>query len=461
MAFRTLSEQNKQNKKNEQVFINAGVPYENVTDDKGQTYQTWGDRFYTPTGGGKSSQDYFNTYGHIGTDSLGGMFDKSGNSNSDNYLLNTIGLSREQVNTHPLLAGLSDKAIQTAYNQTQPFATSLYYNPNTSGFNVSSVADAGSVSIDDIQQALAQVAGWTPYQQSTFAPVIGPTGYNAANAALAGVSNGAYGSSGEYPGYTAGGGTSSATGVSSGSGSYNSPYQQQIADLLAQIMGRGEFTYDFNADPIYQQYKDRYTQAGKLANMDAQANAAALTGGYGNSWAQTVGQQQEQQYLQQLNDVIPDLYDYNYGLWSDQNDWLVDQLGLYQGLDDTEWQRWNADREYAFSVEQAMWERAMAEAEAAAAASGSGTGSSSEDGSEKKKKHTATPLTHEEQIADAAAKYYIENPTIALDSRTLDNWLYDNGYQGTDAQLFKAFLEDNGSTYSRQTTPTWRTKNKK
>lgn len=355
MAYRNLDEQNELNKKNEQVFIDAGVPYQNVTDNRGQTYQTWGGEFFTPTAGGATNPGYFETYGHIGSDSMGGMFNKEGYSNTDDYLLNTIGLSREQINTNPFLAGLSDVAIQTAYNQTQPWATDLWYDPNRDGFNVSNAYTDGAISIDEIQQELAKVAGWTPYQQSTFAPVIGPTGYNAANVALANGSGGVYGSSGVYPGYSTGvSGASSSLSVSSpASSGYNSPYQQQIADLLAQIQGRGEFKYDFNADPIYQQYKDRYTQAGKMANMDAQANAAALTGGYGNSWAQTVGQQQQQRYMQQLNDIIPDLHEYNYGIWSDQNDWLMDQLGLYQDLDNIEYNRFLDQREWDYMLQQA------------------------------------------------------------------------------------------------------------
>lgn len=372
MAYRNLDEQNELNKKNEQVFIDAGVPYQNVTDNRGQTYQTWGGEFFTPTAGGATNPGYFETYGHIGSDSMGGMFDKQGYSNTDNYLQNTIGLSREQINQSPFLAGLSDVAIQTAYNQTQPWATDLWYDPNRDGMNVSNAYTDGAISIDEIQQELARVAGWTPYQQSTFAPVIGPTGYNAANAALTNSSGGAYGSSGVYPNGTAGGGMSSSSlSISSpGAGGYNSPYQQQIADLLAKIQGRGEFKYDFNADPIYQQYKDRYTQAGKMANMDAQANAAALTGGYGNSWSQTVGQQQEQQYLQKLNDIIPDLHEYNYGIWSDQNDWLMDQVGLYQDLDNIEYNRFLDQREWDYKMQQA------ALAAAAASRSGGGTGGS-------------------------------------------------------------------------------------
>ena len=56
-------------------------------------------------------------------------------------------------------------------------------------------------------------------------------------------------------------------------------------------MQQGEFKYNVNADPLYQQYKDQYIQGGKLAMMDTMGKAAALTGGYGSTYGQQVGQQ--------------------------------------------------------------------------------------------------------------------------------------------------------------------------
>lgn len=91
-------------------------------------------------------------------------------------------------------------------------------------------------------------------------------------------------------------------------GGYTSKYQSQIDELLSRINNREKFSYDFNADPLYQQYKDSYTKLGKEAGMNAAANAANLTGGYGNSYAATAAAQANQQYLTQLNDVIPELY---------------------------------------------------------------------------------------------------------------------------------------------------------
>ena len=64
---------------------------------------------------------------------------------------------------------------------------------------------------------------------------------------------------------------------------YQSAYDQLIAEAFSQIMDRGRFEYDLNGDTLYQQMKDRYLQQGSMAMQDTAGQAAALTGGYGNS----------------------------------------------------------------------------------------------------------------------------------------------------------------------------------
>ena len=80
-------------------------------------------------------------------------------------------------------------------------------------------------------------------------------------------------------------------------GAYQSSYSDQIQELLDKVMNREKFSYDFNADPLYQQYKDQYMQGGKQAMMDTTAQAAALSGGFGNSYGATAGNLAYQQYL--------------------------------------------------------------------------------------------------------------------------------------------------------------------
>ena len=124
-----------------------------------------------------------------------------------------------------------------------------------------------------------------------------------------------------------------ATKKKSGSYSYtvnagNQAYVDQLNSLYEQIMGRGQFQYDLNGDLLYRQMADRYTQLGQQAMMDTMGQAAALTGGYGNSYAQSVGNQANQQYLTALNDQVPNLYQQAYNVWQGEGDRLLQMYDL-------------------------------------------------------------------------------------------------------------------------------------
>lgn len=108
-----------------------------------------------------------------------------------------------------------------------------------------------------------------------------------------------------------------------------SQYDTIINSLLDKISNREPFQYDVNGDALYQQYKDRYTQGGQMAMRDTMAQAAALTGGYGNTWAQNAGQQAYQQYMTQLADKVPELEQRAYDRYRDEADDLMQQYSLY------------------------------------------------------------------------------------------------------------------------------------
>ena len=109
---------------------------------------------------------------------------------------------------------------------------------------------------------------------------------------------------------------------------YQSQYKDQIQGLYDQIANRKDFTYDVNADAMYQQLKDQYVQGGRMAMMDTMGQAQAMTGGYGNSYAQGVGQQAYHGYLQGLNDQVPNLYQMALNRYIQQGDQLTDQYSM-------------------------------------------------------------------------------------------------------------------------------------
>lgn len=121
---------------------------------------------------------------------------------------------------------------------------------------------------------------------------------------------------------------------------YTSQYASKINEYLNRIENREKFSYDFNADPLYQQYKDQYTRLGQQAMIDTMGSAAALTGGYGSSYATTAGSQAYQGYLGQLNSVIPELYDRAYSRYQEEGNAMYQLLNTYQSLDDTNYGRY-------------------------------------------------------------------------------------------------------------------------
>ena len=114
-------------------------------------------------------------------------------------------------------------------------------------------------------------------------------------------------------------------------------YGQSVQNALDKINNREKFTYDLNGDMLYNQYKDQYINAGKLAMADTMGQAAAMTGGYGNSYAATVGNQAYQGYLQKLNDKVPELYQMALNRYNQEGQDLKDNLAIQQALYNTEY----------------------------------------------------------------------------------------------------------------------------
>ena len=136
-------------------------------------------------------------------------------------------------------------------------------------------------------------------------------------------------------------------------GEYTSAWSDQISAILDQIMNREKFSYDLNGDALYQQYKDQYTQMGKMAMMDTMGQAAAMTGGYGNSYAQSVGQQAYQGYLQQLGEVVPELYGMALDRYTQEGQNMMDQYALLSAQDQQDYGRYRDGVEEYYAQLQA------------------------------------------------------------------------------------------------------------
>lgn len=141
--------------------------------------------------------------------------------------------------------------------------------------------------------------------------------------------------------------------------SYTSKYQDQIDQVLAGIMNRPAFSYDYTQDPLYQQYKEAYTREGQRAMQDTLGQVSARTGGLASSYATAAAQGANDYYMQQLSDKIPELQQLAYSMYMDDLNADIQRLGLLQGLESDNYGmyqdtlgQWNTDRSFQYGLDR-------------------------------------------------------------------------------------------------------------
>lgn len=124
---------------------------------------------------------------------------------------------------------------------------------------------------------------------------------------------------------------------------YSSAWQEQMRALLDSLLNRQDFTYRPEEDALYRSYREQAQQLGRQAMLDTIGEAAALTGGYGNSYAQTAGQQAYAGQLAQLQDKIPELYELAQSRYQQQTENLSGKLSALQKQESQDYDRYRDD----------------------------------------------------------------------------------------------------------------------
>jgi hypothetical protein len=101
-----------------------------------------------------------------------------------------------------------------------------------------------------------------------------------------------------------------------------------------------EFSLDGNA--LYNQYKDQYTKQAQLAREDAIGKAAAMTGGYGSSYAMTAGDSAYNARMDELNNIIPELYNMAYNQHLNERNYNLEMGDRYASKDQAEMENYLA-----------------------------------------------------------------------------------------------------------------------
>lgn len=135
---------------------------------------------------------------------------------------------------------------------------------------------------------------------------------------------------------------------------YQSQWTEQIDKIWNDYQSRGPFEFNVNEDALYQQYRDRYIRDGQIAMEDTLGQASALTGGYDNSYAQSVGQQTYNRYLEGLNDIVPELYAMALDRYTQQGNDMLAQYGLLMDRENQDYGRYQDAMSLARSQVDAM-----------------------------------------------------------------------------------------------------------
>lgn len=120
---------------------------------------------------------------------------------------------------------------------------------------------------------------------------------------------------------------------------YQSKHRDAIENYTDKYLN-SRFDYNFNNDPSYQRYKQQYTENAQRAMKDTVGQVSALTGGFGNSYAQTAGQTAYNEYMDKLNNVIDSLEQKAYNRYLDKNSQIYNGIGLMQNIENTDYNRY-------------------------------------------------------------------------------------------------------------------------
>lgn len=286
-------------------------------------------------------------------------------------------------------------------------------------------------------------------------------------------------------------------------GNFSSTYKGQLDNIYNQIINRPSFSYDLSSDPLWAQYKDQYTALGKTAMADTMGTAASLTGGYGSTYAQNVGQQAYNGYLAQLNEMIPDLYSMALNKYQMEGDQLNTAFGAANTLYGNDYDLYrdkvsdyNTERSFLYDVyadqydkgetafnnrysmlsdladtynndyynkqslalnkaaqeldeDEFAWNKKMDKLNynlSVKKAYSSGSSGSSKGGKKTTYKNTAK-ADDSNAIAKAAKAYVKKNPKVATNSATMDSYLASSNYSASEKEAFKYYAKKYGAPY--------------
>lgn len=134
-------------------------------------------------------------------------------------------------------------------------------------------------------------------------------------------------------------------------------YTEQLDQILGSIMNRGDFSYDFETDPMFQKMMTAYESAGQKAQENAIARSAALSGGYANSWSQYAGQQAYNEHVQQGYSQLPAYYQLALDAYNAEGNKLMEQYSLLSAEDQKAYDKLLDQLNFATGERDSIWNK--------------------------------------------------------------------------------------------------------
>lgn len=112
---------------------------------------------------------------------------------------------------------------------------------------------------------------------------------------------------------------------------YNS-HITDVNDLFEQIMNQEKFSYDTKKDALFQMYKRQYEAQGNRAMQNQMGVAAAMSGGYNSSVAQTSAQKQFQSSMDELSQKASETYQNSLDMYKYKQQNLLDRYNVARDM---------------------------------------------------------------------------------------------------------------------------------
>lgn len=124
---------------------------------------------------------------------------------------------------------------------------------------------------------------------------------------------------------------------------YAGTHKDALNNLLNDFMNREDFEYDVDKDQMFQQALASAMGSGKTAMQDAMGQAAALTGGYGSTYATTAGNQAYNAFIEDAYNNLPEYYNMALAAYEAEGQQMVQQYNMLDAADTKEYSQWYDD----------------------------------------------------------------------------------------------------------------------